>query len=922
MPTNAFRGDATPLAKILRFIKPIDTQGVKPIFTINNKRLEWDDWVAADMVAAINASGFPELEGITVAANSAGDIVMTGPENEDWYAEISITPTVTLSFSQGAEAINQQNRISFGGATGGTYKLTVDGNETAAIAFDDITAARVALNAAIGSANYEITIDGEDYLLILKGTYAADDVEVSIDGSTLTKPVGAIVIVQTQKAAEERHESFWFGFADDSNNAIQLTIRGGVGGPGSGPTSRSLYREMTLEDIQAIVDDLSPDPATVYGSAVGDGDVAASYVIDFHGSPGVVRYNGATGYAFGFGTGRNTPIYTPQTPINGLNLSGEATEEVLLFDLTGGDIELEVGAYRGSRTRTITISQGVSAANLQTQLNDASGVTNWTTFTPDWGVAPIGDHTDGKTHPNMHTVFWSRSAGSLSNVPNITLKQIGGEGNLVRLAEGGSGVSGAEFDIYRSGDVTGGTFDIELEEGTISSLAWDVDASTFETAAQAVRSSVTVTDGSGDAGDPWRWDNGTNADSDQLPKGVASFIGAGSGSVSVSREAADAVNAEQTVQVSTRAASGSYLLQYGSEGPVSFDHDHTSAEFKTQVELFPSLSTTGDTTVTYDDDSGLYTISYGGNLAGKKVSEMILVESTLATADDESNAVLDQRPTGPSDYSNKDNWTLGRLPRFDDDIVIDDTPFPITYGFTQFVRCTFSPGDDFVNVADGFRCEFRNGQIVRVFPKTGATMPVSIAEDTDYYVVNVDETRSRFKLSATENGAPIDLTTSGIGTLRVGVKASTFSTSAKATSDIGLPEQTGTFREYRNRYLMIGVDLTADFGEGVGQGTSLTRVDLGDSDAVVRVLVTGTSKEDGYPAVNILCDSTGLRFAVMEGIGGIAAGDSESSQVRDIGVHGGEARFGTVHVTTDFLHDGGDWSSRELTIDGQIKSHG
>lgn len=902
MPKNSFRGDATPAAKALRFVKPADIADVQPIFTVNNKRIEWLTWDAATMVADINAAAFPELATVTASA-SGDDVVLTGVDNDDWNAAIAITPNVLITLTQGAAAVNQISTISFDGATAGTYTLTLAGETTAAIAVDDVGAARTAIDALASwaSSDYTLTdLGGSKYKIEFEGTYAATAVVISIDGALLTKPIGAIVIARTHDALAARHEVICVGL--QASDVERVDYLGNF---------VNISSDLTAAEIKALLQPLAPAAdINVYGGQIAPGAVAEAtfWVIEFidrPGGPDIFNVASPNDFFADYGNAKmaqlvsssvglvDTPTYT-------------GTRELLIFDTIAGSITVE---YDG---RELEISQGITDTSLQSLLTSHAEYAEWHVWdTPDWPVAP----SSGTEH--THLMFATRVRDGAVDIPDDVITQTGGDGTLAILNHGGAGASGAKFEISRSGPINGGTFDIDLSEGTVASLAWDITAASFETAAALIRTSVTVPSGSGTPTDPWLFYNGTNADSDQTPTSdPSSLVGTLTASTALVTSAAAAVSAIQTVLVSPRSASGAYTMRYGTEGPISFAYNLNAATFKTQLEDFPALSTAGDTAVAYDSESGLFTITFQGALAGSVVELLAVTESTLATATDESNAVLDSRPSGASDFSSVDNWTLGRMPEFGDDVWIDDTPSPIEYGLRQYAEFTVDTATEYVSAA----ADFRNGQIVRVF--TDGTIPAGLALATDYYVIAMDETRDRFQLAATKDGPPINITSTGSGTHHIGVQALSFTTSTTALENVGRREQAGTFREYRPRYVEMGVTSKADFGQGVvGSGTALTRLNIRDTAPTISVLLTTSSDEDGFPSVNILCNGAAT-FIVYEGLGGIAAGDDETSTLADIEVRGGEGVFGTVTATSDFCHFGGTWSSRELTVDGIVKSYG
>jgi hypothetical protein len=65
------------------------------------------------------------------------------------------------------------------------------------------------------------------------------------------------------------------------------------------------------------------------------------------------------------------------------------------------------------------------------------------------------------------------------------------------------------------------------------------------------------------------------------------------------------------------------------------------------------------------------------------------------------------------------------------------------------------------------------------------------------------------------------------------------------TGDMGRPDNTGTYNEYRNKYLAISAT-TVNVGMGNGSGSQLLRLDTGSNATTVNVFNTGSSSETNY----------------------------------------------------------------------------
>jgi hypothetical protein len=913
MALIAFRGDAEAKNKVVRLVKPTNTDGIQPRIVVNNKTLRFEDWDPATIAAAIENSEFPELEGLTAAVDG-GNVDVSGEVDQDFVLSFLQTPTATVENVAGANPRNTVVSILFNGAVGGTYTLTIDGETTAAIAFGDITDARAKITAlaGVGAGDFELIESAGNYRLTLKGVFAGAPVVVSVNGGGLTNVVGSLVRSQTSQAVRERYDVWGLSFLNGSQSS-NVTI--------DGNTAR-IFSDDTLAQVRAKLQALTTGGRllNVYGGRLSAAGGANFWVLEFAGYSTAVRPTVSVSGLIGLGAAAVLTLLYDATAGISLDFvgAGERRNELYIFDFSetaaGAKMQVEIDG------KTIEIAETATGAGIATALNTASEYGEFTYLNP-----LISGHGQPA---RMHMLYWVRNdLYDNANIPDAYLKKAGGLGTLKTLAHGGSATAPAVLALYRTpSTITGGTFTLTFAEGTTGAIAWNANAAAVQSAVASVVVGATCSTGDGSAANPWILNipiSSTNPN--QIPTAAASFTGQGTASTTVVVQGYGGASGSAIVTVSTRAVSGTYSLRYGYEGPVAFGPGISGAAFKTLLQQFPSLAAGGDTLVEYDATAGTYEIQFQGNLANKTVGVFAVDEdaNTLATAADDTGAIVLQRATGPTCYAEPSNWTLGRLPEDGDDIVIDSTAGGISHGLAQFLTvATVNTTTNRLKVAGGF-LDWLPNQRIRFYVAIGASLPAPLSIGVDYFVSSPDWTNGTFAVSATSNGPAVDLTTTGTGTFAAGVRVRGLTISASMSDAIGLEENNANgFREHRNRYLRLGVSENVEVGEGIGGGSGLIRLDVGISGPVVRIVATGSSSESGFPAFNLLANSDALRFGMTEGSAGIAAGDDEAATVGDIGIHGGECILGTVDVVRDVLQNAGTLAARKLSIGGVFKAQG
>ena len=102
---------------------------------------------------------------------------------------------------------------------------------------------------------------------------------------------------------------------------------------------------------------------------------------------------------------------------------------------------------------------------------------------------------------------------------------------------------------------------------------------------------------------------------------------------------------------------------------------------------------------------------------------------------------------------------------------------------------------------------------------------------------------------------------------------------ASFTGHIGLPDYTGTYNEYRDKFLKISVT-SLFIGQGQGSGSSLLKINVGSVATTCMVHATATPSETGLDAAFVLRGTSASNvLRVYKGYVGVALGAGETSNL-------------------------------------------
>lgn len=920
MPINRFRGDATSRPKIIKLLGPGGAGVVQSEITCGNRTFFFPEWNPAAIVAALNASAVPEFANILFSV-SAGDVVATGPDDDDFIIGLSYRPTITISNDMGVDRVNQITALNFNGARGGTYTLTINGKTTGTITYGDQSDLITEIEALSGwTASDAVVRSATPDLILIEfaGTLAGIPVAVTMDASNLQN--GRIMTVRERFPYKAGPHDIWL-LGLEASEECTITIDG---------NSATIRSDFGLVKTRELIQSLADLPVEVYGGYIApDGRVApAHYVLDFYGygvstQPTVALSGTSNGSAVKILSDATTGLTGMSTGYVS-NPFGFQRHWILDFT-TGSSIDLSYDGVEftveNARTGTIVNDAGrneqitLTTAILSTMRDvseffEADGVITATVgYGSNWGPWD-SKSTNSYFHPLIYHI--------LSD--NGTLRQIGGTGTLRLLQQNGNAASAAVHEVFVPPRTSGGTFTLTFPEGKTAALSATASAATIETALDALIAAGMDVDGSGTAADPWVITYTTALGERPLP--IAADIalsGNGSGSSEVYRSAVRSKNQSARIAISSNATGGTYKLAYGNDGPLTLTFGDSASTVDTALATLQGIGSASNVNTSYDAESQSYDIVFASSLANKRLPELRLLANNLDVTSTTTIEVT-QQATGPQNLADAANWSANRVPFAGDTIVFESSVGDVRYGLRQWVLVTANTTTEVLTAAGGH--DLRQGQVIRFL--TSGTLPTGISGGTDYYVLDPDNQNGTFRVSTTAAGGPVNISGAGSGEIFCGVLAAGIRIAGSFSDQIGRPERTTTDSvEYLPRYLMLGIVSggVCEIGAGVGRGSGLIRMDLGYSAGTVQLVRSDSSAELDRPSICLLSDSTLLGVDIVSADVGIAAHDGESSTVGAVTQSAGTLYCGDVGVSS-IAKQGGRLLSRVMTVSGTVSIKG
>ena len=774
---------------------------------------------------------------------------------------------------------NEVQTVTLVSATGGTFKLSFDGYQTAALAYNVSTAAmQTALQGlpSIGSGNATVSGSaGSSYVVSFASGLAHRNVPMlAIDASSLTV-AHAVVTVTTEGSSGSATSvgpivaGSGASVADPASAYYpNWTYPGRVTvDDGSGAYCVSTTTSPTEFLVATNFGFAIPGTSTILGIEVSEsrycpmvnGSYDRSVKLTVDGVTGSgVDHSATDAWATSFGTktwGGATDLWgltlTPaiinsasfgvvlQATLNGSSYAGYVDwikVKIYYSDPTTGTNEVQSLAVTGSPAAgTFTLNFDGAVTPALPYSATASAVQTALRGLPS--IGPTGVTCTGGPLPGTAVTITFGGTLAYTNVSLIVATSNGIGYTIVETTPGVTGLNEIHALSLAGQDVWGGTFTLTWSGQTTSALAYSADSSTISAALIAL----------------------------------------------------------------SNIAPGEISVTGGPFPDYPIYVEWTGANAETDVALLTSASSLKNGIVNID------------------AFDPLVISTEVFAA-------------GPNHWNDPTNWTTSRVPDWGDSVTLSSGETDIRYGLRQVSPFTVDTVNDQV-IPSG--CDLIVGQIVRCWSSN--TLPAGLSAGTNYYITEVDPVSGKLKLSTSAGGATVNITGSGTGTHYIGVQLSATSplpalfVDARFTGHVGLPQiSDNDYWEYRPRYLVIGIDPSgskiAIIGQGEGSGSGLIRLDTGLDQVTLEVLGSGGADETNMPALNWLGVNSANVVTIYDGDFGAAYFAGEVATLNRLNEYAGQVRLGSVTFagSSPMLDKtGGELTTRDqATLSGVLRLRG
>lgn len=928
MAENRFIGNALSRPKSMVIVGPTGVGVVAVEITCGARVFNFASWNPTAVVATLVGSLAPEFNDLTFTVSS-NNILVDGPDDDDFIIGVRYRPLVTIENTPGADPINQQTTIGFNGARAGTYTLTINGQTTGTITYGDsadLLAEIEALDGFTAGDAVIVRMLPDEVTIEWAGALATASVGVVVDGRNLRNGRN-LIIEDAQQYTPGAHDVYLLGMAPSTSSTI--TIDG---------NSINIRSDHSLAELRTRLQSLSTRTLEVFGgpngTEDGEGITRVHLVLNFLGwdkdnqpAISITNASGSTVIAKVTDADLAETHVTWATSGGGISLAPGNTlfsglVRHILCDFTTGD-EIRI-LYDGI---PVTLGYEMTPVQMQAAIRSASEfnechVSESAVMQFDGSTFGWPENTSGSplfTPAVVPQMFHNRLKHLLN--PNQNIRQVGGTGTLRLLSHGGQDPAAAVHKIYCPPGTDAGTFKLAFAEGVAGPLDFDFTNSEIETAVELlIAAGVTVT-GAGTAISPWTITYATASGPRELPIAESvEFGGNGTASVSTPRERQRPLTQKCVFTIAQNAVSGSFTTAFGSEGPAVITLGDSAGTVEAALALLPTIASGSNIDVTYDAALKQYTATFAGALANRRLPNFELRQNNLAVIDTTAVLIL-QTASGPRNFAEADNWSLARVPAATDDLVIAGDVGDIRYGLRQWMAMSVNTTTERFTATGGH--DFVDGQAVRFKATTGTgVLPTGISASTTYYVIDANRIDGTFRISASANGSPVDISSAGTAPWFGGLLVNSLRQSANYEGGIGRQERTAAgYAEYLSRYLQIGFVASLDVGRGEGNQSGFARYNVGNSDGVLRVHDTASSDETNRRSVAILAASDIITVELRSGELAIAGFEGESSVVGVVNQSGGDLHLGSV-VAGTFTKSAGRTSAERLEVGGIISMIG
>lgn len=900
MTTKVWTGQAAGVAQVTHVTPALAEVGDVFTLTINGKDATYTvlstDVADADghydaaavngLVAAcgVAATLYGEFAELTFAIGTTDGIIthmiITGPADGTPFT-VSLTATngvpasvQVVETTKGYSGQNEVQRVQIAGvATGGTFTLTFNGETTAAIAYNASAATvEAALETLTGIDDVAVTGSaGGPWDVEFRGTWALLDAPLMTgDGSSITKAAsGYAVTVTTTRLA-----------VTGKNEIQRVSLGTGVTGGTftlaySGEATAALAYNITAANLKTALEALTGIDTVTVTQGTGYWDV------EFTGAHLYRDVNLLVGDGKSLTGATGVAVTTTQAGSAGSPCSWDVGK-VHSYGVSTGTMVLGYITAAGDRlySAPATFSWGAGdAVSLDGALTSCL-LSLYSMGAPDSaGLALLSSSPRTGTGLAVGP-YRIQATGSAELRPSgewggFSVDLMGGDTGMWYNPPVTTGTDEIQV-VSLQGQPSGGTFTLTFEGQTTAAIAYDADAATLEAALEALSNiAVGEVDVTLLAAGQWQVTFAKNRDVAQMIGNGASLTGAAVYAVTI-QTFVTPVNEQQTVALAGSPRGGTFTLTFNTETTGAIDQDATAAEVQTALEGLATPAP-GDVIVS-GVAGGPWVVEFSGVYAGTNVSQMTGDGSSLAGADIVMTVVTEAAPTvnevqtislagsptggtftltysaettGNIDYMATAAQMQGALEGLAA-IAVGDIQVTGSVGGPWVVRFigTLAATDVGAMTGDGTNLTTSGTQTLTQSTVTSPTGPNWWSDADNWSTGAIPATNDDvvFEMSA----IPVKF---GLDQVAVTPASITIRSSFAQGGQIGLPLANGTYREYRQRELIIGAtgaggtELVIDIGDGDGQGSDLIRLNTGTKRTRLTISQSAASAEADLPAI-------------------------------------------------------------------------
>lgn len=647
--------------------------------------------IASGDVSVSGSAGGPWTVEFTGNYANSDVVLMTGDGASITKAGTSYS-VVVQTIVQGDPGLNEIQKITQPGATGGTFTIEFLGQTTGNIAYNASAATvQSALEALSNVASGDVVVTGNasgPWSVEFKATYANTDVDLMIGNGASLTGIGSVEVSEITKGSAGQDEIQTFDVVSHGFNDSQRQIFFDWQGNRSEGVTIGIKGTALADRIKATFE----KPVSQGGLGMGAGNV----LVEVNGAESVVGYGGLQTrqpykVTFVGGLGASDQPILSGDPIVGQGFTywvsdvtesdgnSDGTNETqrvrLAPNVTGGTFTL---SYRGQTTSGIAYNASASA--VETALEALSTITDVTVTKngQSWDVTFVD--------PGEEDLPLMTGSGASLTGGIIT----------VQTTQSATPATDEEQRVTVVGNPKGGTFTLTHDGNTTSALDFDATTAEVEAALEALASitdvEVTATANGGPFTIKFRDPGGENTP--QMTGDGSSLSGADI-SISTIQEKEDPVNERQSVTLVGSPTGGTFTLTFGGQTTGAIPYSATASVVQSFLEAISTIDVRE--IVVTGDAGGPWVVEWIGDESGTNQSAMSGDGSSLTSTGNQTLTVSTiQDPTGPNWFDDAENWhnpaapSTATAPASGDTLIFRDNDTDCLYGLEANSGDTFA----------------------------------------------------------------------------------------------------------------------------------------------------------------------------------------------------------------------------------------